>query len=413
MDLMSEVAYKSIDCTTATELYAGDISLRTLCNDYHTYTTRPFNLADLEGPLPIRAAQMGGSHADMVEGWDYIIENDYHPKIALPKQVTELEPIWASCYPFGESGTTFSTPKEQGIWDPPIRLDSVASLAPISITVHGGQGAHATTTALPGLLPARPNSPMTKQTVSAADFARETEVAKPFDVLGQPNAPGSANLPKPINSPGSFNSPGFANSPGSGDLPGAGVSQTRGGSPSKPNLLGSPPGNPTKVSPTAVFMMGSTEVTASAFADPDSLQFGTQILRNGGPAVTLDGQVISFGPGGHLQIGTQTFNVPVPTKVLQSDGKMTDSWIFPNSPKPTGADGKSGSASIYQIDDPTGLVGGGILTPSSRRDESSSVAATSTKTTKKKSGAERLFNDSVIRTALLSTIALFACSVCI
>lgn len=110
-DLHSEVAYRSSTCTTATELYEGDASLRTICNDYAIYTTRPFNLADLEGSLPVRAAHLGAAHVDRAEDSIKIIENDYHPKVALPKQVTELEPIWASCYPFGDASGSYKTPK--------------------------------------------------------------------------------------------------------------------------------------------------------------------------------------------------------------------------------------------------------------------------------------------------------------
>lgn len=39
-----------------------------------------------------------------------------------------------------------------GIWDPPIRLDTVGALAPIIVTAHDGIGAHATASALPELL---------------------------------------------------------------------------------------------------------------------------------------------------------------------------------------------------------------------------------------------------------------------
>lgn len=245
-------------------------------------------------------------------------------------------------------------------------MDTVGPLAPVTVTAHGGDGVHAT--AIPRLLPSRPNSPITKQSVASSDFARGTGAAKPLDPpRRRPGSPGSVNRPEIDNLPES------------------------GGSPGQQSPNGSTPVIPTKIEPTAVFMVGNTKVTVSAFSDSDSLLFGTQTLRAEGAPLTIAGQIVSFGPGGHVHIGTQTFDIPVPTKLLQNNGQLTDSWILSPLPKTAGVRGQDSGASIYHIDeDPSGFVGSTLFAPTSRTGTSGSATPILTGAKEKKSGAGRL-----------------------
>lgn len=103
----------------------------------------------------------------------YVIEDDYFPEIALPGQVTKLEPMCASCYPFGEAGEKFTSSIGKGIWDPAIVLADTRSLAAATISVHGENRAYATVPALPGLVPPHLNSPTTKNMADSVGSSRE------------------------------------------------------------------------------------------------------------------------------------------------------------------------------------------------------------------------------------------------
>jgi hypothetical protein len=170
--------------------------------------------------------------------------------------------------------------------------------------------------------------------------------------------------------------------------------------PGQQNAHGSRVGNPAVFAPTAVFMIGDTKVTASAFADSSSLLFGSQVLRAGGSAIVTAGQTLSFGSGGRLQIGALDFGLPVPTKALQSTGQASQSWIVPNTPMAAGVSGRTsdrpGSASIYQIDDDVPGLSGSDKGGPSRWTEASGFAnptgTVPTATARKYSGAGRIKN---------------------
>jgi hypothetical protein len=179
-ELSSFVNYVTSACIISPLTVDKKVVQQTDCHTHATYGARSFNFADLQGPLPPRVAWHGNKAEGRSEDANFIIENQYFPDIILPDQVLYLEPLWASCYPFGDAARTFTSPKarSRGVWDPPITLDGTTFLAAASIPAHRGNGAQTTVTPLPGPTPVRPKGPATKNTAVLADFAREIAAVK-------------------------------------------------------------------------------------------------------------------------------------------------------------------------------------------------------------------------------------------
>jgi hypothetical protein len=157
-ELSSMVTWVGSTCKVNSLFIDGKFVSSTDCGNDRSIIARPFTLADLQGPLPPRAAFFGGKLDDMDQSANFIIENRYFPDIVLPNQVTELEPLWASCSPFGDASGTFKSRNHLGVWDPPMTLAGTISLAAASIPAHRGKNdAQITQTPLPGPMPARPN----------------------------------------------------------------------------------------------------------------------------------------------------------------------------------------------------------------------------------------------------------------
>jgi hypothetical protein len=116
------------------------------------YSTRSFNLADLEGPVP--AAAYGGSFndrtcsdlGDLDSCHQNIlgepIDGAYNPIVPLPQPVRSLDSVFESCFPFSipKYYSSFKDqPQERGVWDPPIALTPTNALAqptiiPVKVT---------------------------------------------------------------------------------------------------------------------------------------------------------------------------------------------------------------------------------------------------------------------------------------
>jgi hypothetical protein len=82
-------------------------------------TTRPFNLLDLDGPVPARAWQVTRSGSPFI-----ITDGKYEPRILLPSTLKDYHPDFKSCIPFSiNSRAVFFAIEEAGhVWDPPVIL---------------------------------------------------------------------------------------------------------------------------------------------------------------------------------------------------------------------------------------------------------------------------------------------------
>jgi hypothetical protein len=110
------------------------------------YSTRSFNLADLEGPVP--AAAYGGTFNEKVcsdlgdinschqKPLADPIDGAYNPIVPLPQSVRSLDPVFENCFPFSipKYYSSFKDqPQEKGVWDPPIALTPTAALAQVTV----------------------------------------------------------------------------------------------------------------------------------------------------------------------------------------------------------------------------------------------------------------------------------------
>jgi hypothetical protein len=113
---------------------------QTIC----TWEARPFNFADLHGPIPA-SVYFGGEGIDLAmfngrTSQGTIVEGNYWPTIVLPKEITSVAPdLFASCsvrYTWSEwiendlvHPITTMYGFRRGVWDPPVALQPITDIA--------------------------------------------------------------------------------------------------------------------------------------------------------------------------------------------------------------------------------------------------------------------------------------------
>lgn len=113
----------------------GGMETTVTCATWAYESSRMVNLADLYGPVPSRVYFQAGNHTG-----ETITENKYFPMIALPSQILEEEPAFASCLPFS-TWSFFDLNKRDkarlvSVWDPPIAVDGTDMIQPPTVTAH-------------------------------------------------------------------------------------------------------------------------------------------------------------------------------------------------------------------------------------------------------------------------------------
>jgi hypothetical protein len=240
--------------------YKGNPIDQYTCEDFGTVMTRQFNLEDLNGPVPASAYFLGQPLHDST-----IIEDHYFYEIAMPEKVKEMEPAWASCYPFAQDGGVSSKPRIQAVWDPPLVLYPTDALGP------------------PPMIPAKVSS----------QYANPTTGAVP-GMVGGNLGPAATGKPRPISSIPVDALNDF-------DVSSAAQDSAINPVPYSPQALN--PGRPKPAAQTAVITLGRSVFTASALPDTSYVVFGSQTLQAGGPALVTAGQTVSYGTDGGLRVG--------------------------------------------------------------------------------------------------------------
>lgn len=241
---------------------------------YTSPKIRPFNLADLDHPIPARAyfnalPVIEEEHGNLAldrgltpDCYRSICENFYHPTIAMPGVVTEIEPAFKSCYPFNQDKQFVPpNPLLYGVWDPNI----VLSPAPTLFTPSAAIKPERPSSAVPGAIHARPGSPV-------------TNVAQPTGTESDPTEDSIAAL----------HQSSIAAQQQDIALPSAASAVVNGRNQPRP---------------FATIKALSTVVTAYALQDPDVLQIGSNEIHAGGPAFTAGGEVFSLASNGQLRVG--------------------------------------------------------------------------------------------------------------
>jgi hypothetical protein len=293
---------------------------------------RPFeyNIADLASPIPW-SAQFGLEECWV--GWCTTIFADrYHPQIAVPTGLRDLDPAWASC------GTPL-----WGLYDPPSALATAGVLTRDTQPQPSGVAAAPCSAPSPGLPPKTPasNDDAKATLTPARDAPTNTNPSQDPTPASNPNekspansgSAGPASTSQVVQSIAVIGS--IVTSDNSGNLVVGTNTLSNGGSPitisgttlsfgSAGVVIADSQGVRTvelasstqDASPTAVFSVNGQAVTASL--QGSGVAIDGQTLSVGGPPATIDGTIISLGQGG-LEIGGtsavrwETFQKPTPT----------------------------------------------------------------------------------------------------
>jgi hypothetical protein len=156
------------------------------------YSTRAFNLADLQGPVPAAAydgtfnerncsifMDMNSCHKARV---DEVVDGAYNPIVSMPQMIKSMDPAFEKAFPFSMPKYYASfkdAPQERGIWDPPIVLTPTAALARPTIKgfeTPGPKTAENQGQAMPGSVamgaePAKTQPPAAVVTIGDGTFA--------------------------------------------------------------------------------------------------------------------------------------------------------------------------------------------------------------------------------------------------
>jgi hypothetical protein len=230
-------------------LDAADLSTQVAdCADC-TFTARPFNFADLHGPIPA-SVYFGGTRKQsaLFNGrWQsVIVEGNYWPSLLLPRQITSVAPdLFASCparyklvyIDVDHNNTASIRNRRAAAWDPPVALQ------PITKTV---------------------DSPPLPVITGKSPPPSAVLAGEPYPFLH--TAASTSGNPHPT-----------------GDFPEPADSH---------NAAGSSGNSPTVTSRT----------TSSALPDSLRVRMGSQSILVGGPALTLEGTVISRALNGDYVI---------------------------------------------------------------------------------------------------------------
>lgn len=113
----------------------GGLETTKTCATWAFKSSRVVNLADLDSPIPSKVYFPVGNNTGKT-----ITENKYFPMIALPSQILEHEPAFASCLPF--STWSFFDLNRQirariiSVWDPPKAIEGTDVIKPPDVTAH-------------------------------------------------------------------------------------------------------------------------------------------------------------------------------------------------------------------------------------------------------------------------------------
>jgi hypothetical protein len=222
-------------------------------------TVYPFNLADLQGPVPSTAYFRAPWEKDFeTKPPNQIDQENYHPFIALPTQILEHEPAFASCWPFvRRDGTPRSKSGVVKAWDPPMGVDPTPLVKSATMTAYSKAVLGTSAIPVPGSSFTNPMGPSR----TAVPQSGETLVFPPPGSPTTHQAHGNAGF-------GVMNSHGLA--------------------------------------PTAVITIGKDKITASILDDPNKVQIDSAIVSVGGPPLTTAGLTLSFGENGRLNLGPRT-----------------------------------------------------------------------------------------------------------
>jgi hypothetical protein len=235
-------------------------------------TARPFNLADMQGPVPPKAYFRGGVNESVIE------EDRYYPFVLMPSQILEHEPALVSCWPFASfDGKPFSKVDIMRVWDPPVAYDPTPFVKPATITVPPRRSS-GFSTPTPGFVSTSYDSPAM------------TDVPRPPDGAGRRPGLTQEAHDIPIHSEDS----------------------------QRPNSV-------------AIITMGDSKITASMFDQGASAQFGLQTLKRGGPPLITAGATISLGENGRLDLGSGSviYLATKPSRFRSSD--LNSNWEEPGS----------------------------------------------------------------------------------
>lgn len=348
------------------------------------YAPLPFNYADLNWMCPsnngtytvqdvqgencyqnVPAAAYWGAYPSYDQFHAYPTEvessltiiNDYHPYVAPPTELSSLlTSVWGT-------GAVWHI---DGVWDPPIAL-SQAKIAAGATLPAGGSGAGPTTLAFPPDASQTPAAPASSITVPSAPTAapQSSSQAPPAqsDTLPQSSAGGapeqpsnSANAnPAEDSSPPSEGDAGPAHSSDDGDQSSS-AGSGHGNADSDPKHTsntagqshatdsgGSSPHQPDSShdQDAAVYTVtlaqgsqGQTVRPIGSFA----YQIGSQTLEIGGPAQTIENQIVSAASGGFI-VGSGSAETTIPIQNEQGASGPTgviavDSQTFTRSQLP-------------------------------------------------------------------------------
>ncbi|KAI6861209.1 hypothetical protein KC323_g5949 [Hortaea werneckii] len=187
------------------------------------YKSTKFNFEDLSGLVPWGAYK---EQPSCVANGCYTVFQDYHPVLALPSKVRDMDRAWASC------GLDW-----RGAWDPPIALQPADALDPVTTAV-----------APKHTQPAAPQSKPSPPALETAPSRATTSVEKP-QATSTPDATG----PVTRSSPDSYGVPVPTYSQASGvsnTLQGSGTDEQPHGGPASAIAAGQSQGHGDVSAPT-------------------------------------------------------------------------------------------------------------------------------------------------------------------
>jgi hypothetical protein len=289
--------------------------------DNYKQSRRPFNLADLQGPVPAMAYYWGSPCNDsrlILNGCEpTIMEGAYYPMVAIPTAVTHLDPFFANCWPFRSEDRPLKTPNLAAVWDPPTMLTATTALPVVTLPKFVIASRTNTASSILDPIDASPQdlAPAFPQPTKApspgnADVDNHVDsrphhavgVHRPAGLLGAAESiDDSRDLVEP-KAPSSI-SPSLAN-PDSNS--GAKYNQD----PFPNHEANIPPNHKPNAISTLSFTANHAQIIAIAYPSLNKIEIGSSTLQRGGPPAVISGETMSVNSKGQLIVGgTRTIDL--------------------------------------------------------------------------------------------------------